>query len=54
MFEKPILCLTGGVERHIGRQIGRPSVDISADRRLSVVRVSDEYRSSVGRYTVDV
>ena len=36
-----MLCLIGGVGRHIGR--------VSAEYRLSVGRLSIEYRSTVGR-----
>ena len=40
-----ILCLIGGVGRHIGR--------VSAEYRLSVGRLSIEYRSTVGRVSVE-
>ena len=44
-----IVCLKGGVDRHIGWVSVDTSVDISAECQFTVVRGSVEYRSSIGQ-----
>ena len=51
----PILdrYFTGNWSLHIGRCIGRRSVDISVDHRSTIGRLSVDYRLIIGRLSVD-
>ena len=44
-----IMCTTGGLGRHIGRQW----TDISVDYRSTIGRLSVDCRSAIGRLSVD-